>query len=141
MAANDKQVGGAHYKTRAIAPWDFISINCISYLCGNAIKYLVRWRDKGGIADLEKAKHYLEKAIEIFNTYRFPFLYRLGLLFRKQRISVDEFLIANKIVGHEELAIRRIVYWDLKGDLENLNIAIRHIELTIEVEKCRNTKK
>ena len=31
----------------------------------NAIKYLTRWRDKGGIEDLRKAKHYIEKLIEI----------------------------------------------------------------------------
>lgn len=64
-SANDTQVGGTHYKSKAIQPWDFIAINGIPYLEGCAIKYLCRWRDKGGIADLEKAKHYIDKVIEL----------------------------------------------------------------------------
>lgn len=63
--ANDKQVGGSHYKDNAIQPWDYIVRNEIGYLEGNVIKYVSRWKDKGGVADLEKAKHYLEKLIEV----------------------------------------------------------------------------
>lgn len=65
MSVNEKQVGGSHYKSKAIQPWDFIAINGIPYLEGCAIKYLCRWREKGGIADLEKAKHYIDKVIEL----------------------------------------------------------------------------
>lgn len=63
--ANEKQVGGSHYKDNAIQPWDYIVRNEIGYLEGNVIKYVSRWKDKGGVADLEKAKHYLEKLIEV----------------------------------------------------------------------------
>ena len=55
----------AHSKAKPIQLWDFISGNGIPYLEGNAIKYLCRHREKGGVADLEKAKHYIEKLIEI----------------------------------------------------------------------------
>lgn len=65
MSANQKQVSGVHYKDKAIQPWDFISANNIPYLEGNVIKYVSRWREKNGISDLEKAKHYLEKLIEV----------------------------------------------------------------------------
>ena len=65
MTANDKQHGGDHYRTKPIQPWDFIISNGIGFLEGNAIKYLCRWREKGGIDDLEKAKHYIEKLIEV----------------------------------------------------------------------------
>ena len=65
MAANDVQHGGDHYKTKAIQPWDFIISNNIGFLEVNAIKYLCRWRDKGGIQDLEKARHYIDKLIEV----------------------------------------------------------------------------
>ena len=65
MAANDIQHGGDHYKTKAIQPWDFIISNNIGFLEGNAIKYLCRCRDKGGIQDLEKARHYIDKLIEV----------------------------------------------------------------------------
>lgn len=63
--ANKSQVEGTHYLHCAVQPWDYISGNGIPYLEGNIIKYVSRWRDKGGIADLHKAKHYLEKLIEV----------------------------------------------------------------------------
>lgn len=63
--ANDVQVGGDHYKIKSIQPWDFIAANKIGFFEGNAIKYVTRWRDKGGIDDIRKAIHYLEKLIEV----------------------------------------------------------------------------
>ena len=63
--ANARQVGGAHYKDKAIQPWDFIASNKLGYLEGNIIKYVSRWQDKGGIEDLRKARHYLDKLIEV----------------------------------------------------------------------------
>jgi hypothetical protein len=63
--ANAVQVGGTHYKTKAIQPWDYIARNGIGYLEGCAIKYLSRWQDKGGLADLQKARHYIDKLIEL----------------------------------------------------------------------------
>ena len=62
--SNTTQVGGSHYQ-RAIQPWDYIVANDIPYLEGNVIKYVTRWRDKGGIEDLHKAQHYLAKIIEV----------------------------------------------------------------------------
>lgn len=63
--ANDSQVGGSHYKNKAIQPWDFIIANNIGFLDGNAITYLTRWQEKGGIDDLKKAIHFIEKLIEV----------------------------------------------------------------------------
>lgn len=62
---NAKQVGGTHWKEMAIEAWDYIYSNGIGFFEGNAIKYLSRWKKKGGISDLEKAKHYIEKLIEL----------------------------------------------------------------------------
>lgn len=62
--ANEVQVGGSHYKTKAIQPWDFIASNKLPFLEGNVIKYVARWKDKNGLQDLEKAQHYLQKLIE-----------------------------------------------------------------------------
>lgn len=64
-AANTRQVGGRHYKGMPIQPWDFIEQNGIAYLEGTAIKYLARWKKKGGIDDLEKAIHFIQKRIEL----------------------------------------------------------------------------
>jgi len=64
MSANDTQVGGTHYQKK-IQVWDFIVQNEIPYLEGCVIKYVSRWRDKGGIEDLRKAQHYIQKLIEV----------------------------------------------------------------------------
>ena len=65
IRANEQQVGGAHYATKAIQPWDFIIANNLGYLEGNIVKYVSRWKDKGGVQDLKKAQHYLQKLIEV----------------------------------------------------------------------------
>ena len=65
MSALDVQVGGAHYKSMAIQPVEFIHANSIGYFEGNVIKYLCRWRAKNGVADLEKARHYIDLLIEL----------------------------------------------------------------------------
>jgi len=70
MSALDKQVGGGHYKDFPIQPIEFIHKNGIGFCEGNAIKYLCRWRDKNGIQDLEKAKHYIDLLIEMENETR-----------------------------------------------------------------------
>lgn len=58
----DKQVGGDHYKVE-IQPIEYIMKNKLGFCEGNVIKYITRWRNKNGIDDLEKAKHYIELLI------------------------------------------------------------------------------
>lgn len=65
MSANETQVGGDHYKDKAIQPWDYITGNGLAYLEGCIVKYISRHREKGGLEDLHKAKHYLDKLIEV----------------------------------------------------------------------------
>jgi hypothetical protein len=65
MSANDIQISGTHYKTKAIQPWDYIASNNIGYLAGNAIKYLSRYKEKGGADDVRKALHYCQKLLEV----------------------------------------------------------------------------
>ena len=62
--ALDKQVDGDHYKTK-IQPIQYIHANEIGFCEGNVIKYVSRWRKKNGLADLEKAKHYIELLIQL----------------------------------------------------------------------------
>ena len=64
LSANSMQVGGEHYK-KNIQPWDYIIANDLGYLEGNIVKYVSRWKEKGGVQDLKKAQHYLEKLIEV----------------------------------------------------------------------------
>lgn len=65
MSAINSQIGGTHYKDCAIQPVEYIHANGIGYFEGCAIKYLTRWKSKGGVQDLEKAKHYIELLIEL----------------------------------------------------------------------------
>lgn len=62
--ANEKQYGGSHYQKQAIQAWDFITQNKLGYLEGTSIKYISRWKDKGGLEDIRKAIHFLEKLLE-----------------------------------------------------------------------------
>lgn len=59
------QEGGGHYKTLPIQPVQYIHINNLGYCEGNVIKYVTRWRTKGGLEDLRKARHYLDLLIEL----------------------------------------------------------------------------
>ena len=59
-SALDEQVGGDHYKKLGVQPVEFISTINANFFQGNVIKYVTRYKDKNGIKDLEKAKHYLE---------------------------------------------------------------------------------
>lgn len=49
-----------HYTNLKIQPIEYIMQNNIDYCEGNVIKYVSRWKEKGGIEDLEKAKVYLD---------------------------------------------------------------------------------
>jgi len=64
MVANEEQVGGEHYKGKPVEHWDFVLMHKMPYMEAQIFKYVLRWRDKGGIADLHKARHFLAKLIE-----------------------------------------------------------------------------
>ena len=68
--ASEIQIAGNHYKKFAIQPAEFCHINKIPYLEATAIKYLCRWRDKGGFEDLEKAKHFIDLIMEYENAHK-----------------------------------------------------------------------
>lgn len=64
-SALTKQEGGDHYKDMVIQPVEYIHKNKIPFMEGNVIKYCSRWRQKGGIEDLKKARHFLDMLIEM----------------------------------------------------------------------------
>lgn len=59
--------GSSHYRTGGtIQPIEFFEANPqLSFHESNAIKYVYRWRVADGIADLEKAKWYIDRMIEL----------------------------------------------------------------------------
>ena len=65
VSALDVQVAGSHYKDLKIQPVEYIHANGIPFIEGSVIKYVTRWRAKGGVKDLEKARHFLDLLIEM----------------------------------------------------------------------------
>lgn len=64
VPASAKQVGGNHYKKFKIQPWDVIDEYGLDFYAGNALKYLLRQKNDR-LEDLKKARHYLDKLIEL----------------------------------------------------------------------------
>lgn len=62
--ANSTQVAGNHYRT-PIQHWDWVAANNLGYFEGQITKYVCRWRKKNGVQDLHKARHFLDKLIEL----------------------------------------------------------------------------
>ena len=58
------QEGGDHYKTKGIQPVEYILANNMTFIEGCVVKYVTRWKDKGGLEDLNKARHFLDMLIE-----------------------------------------------------------------------------
>lgn len=69
--ANDTQVGGTHYAQEGNPQhWDLVQMFGWDYFQGQITKYLMRWKFKhptpeGRLEDLKKARHFLDKYIEI----------------------------------------------------------------------------
>lgn len=64
MSANSYQVGGTHYES-TIQHWDYVVANDLDYFQAQITKYVTRWKKKNGLRDLQKAKHFLEKYMEV----------------------------------------------------------------------------
>ena len=64
MSATDHQVAGDHYQKLKIQPIEYILANEMQFCEGAIIKYISRWRDKGGVEDLRKIKHFCDFLIE-----------------------------------------------------------------------------
>jgi len=70
LTAGEHQVGGAHYTSKAIQPWEYMEAimseeQFEGYIRGNIIKYISRYPEKGGRVDVEKARHYIDKLLEL----------------------------------------------------------------------------
>ena len=65
--ADKRQEGGRHYKAANPSQehWNLVVAYGWDYFTAQVIKYMMRWEKKGGIQDLKKARHFLDKLIEI----------------------------------------------------------------------------
>ena len=114
MSANDRQVGGTHYKT-AYEHWDLVLAVGLGYMEGQATGYVARWRRKNGLEDLSKALHYVEKLIECRA--------RAAQILRRAShgVALEEiwkFSVANDLSSLERVFMERLAVWRTLGDLE-----------------------
>lgn len=135
--ANDTQVAGTHYRS-AIQHWDFVAARGLGYFEGQVTKYLTRWRKKNGAQDLQKARHFLAKLIELAPQMAAQLAWRThlddmnaqavasssspGLMpkapGRPAHISTDEFLDANGITeSQDRYAIAMVAEWNGNVDI------------------------
>jgi hypothetical protein len=71
--ANSRQVGGDHY--RAVPGeqhWDRVARLGLDYWQAMITRYVERWRLKGGVEDLKKARHFLDKYLELIEAGTVP---------------------------------------------------------------------
>lgn len=61
-------VAPRHYTKHAIQPIVFIMGNDLPFAEGCIVKYVSRWRDRGGVEDLQKARAYLDFLIKQHKT-------------------------------------------------------------------------
>lgn len=64
MSAMDNQVGGTHYTKLAVQPMEYSMRNNLDPCQHTIVKYVTRFRDKGGLEDLEKARDCIDMLIE-----------------------------------------------------------------------------
>ena len=65
VSALNKQESGNHYKDKSIQPIVYIHANNLGFCAGNVVKYVTRYKEKNGAADIRKAIHYLELLLEL----------------------------------------------------------------------------
>lgn len=105
MSALAEQYGGQHYLGFKIQPNVFVAANNWDAFAQNILKYITRWRDKGGLVDLDKAHHYARLRIELrMEPYR---LHGDG----RPTISMNDFIRENGIDVEMEPVLLALELW------------------------------
>lgn len=124
--ANERQIGGDHYKNGVLEHWDVIERYGVGYLEGCATKYIARWRKKNGLQDLEKASHYVQKLLELYDEgVRIP----RGVVPRR---VIAEFCQANSCNVVESGALHMLLHWSDRCHLEEAQKDIRSLVASTE---------
>lgn len=133
--ANDRQVGGDHYQTGGTQHWDMFGPD---YLIGYATKYM-RWRKKGGVQDLEKAIHVVEKLKEVLTQANQP---------KYDHATVATWCRDAGLDWIERRIVHMIMFSTGRNDLDDAIEGIRHLiatapkkEVTLELAKAELSSK
>lgn len=102
-----EQIGGSHYKNFKMQPIELIAKTRCSFIQGNIIKYISRYKEKNGKQDLEKVIHYAQLALELGD--------RGNLGFRKAN-AFSAYCQANELSSAQTRIIQH-VGWDNYGSV------------------------
>lgn len=113
--ANDRQVGGDHYaNSQGVQHWDWVTFLRMPYLLGNATKYVTRYNRKGKPKeDLEKAIHYIEKALQ---EHESGFITPIVYAFPEVAIT-KQFVQDNGLSRDQELVCQLCAAWRTPDEL------------------------
>lgn len=129
MKANDRQVGGQHYRSAA-QHWDFVASQGLGYFEGQITKYVSRWRKKNGLQDLEKAQHFLIKLTELSREDMAPVSVRTLIAVSKGGVDIGDFAAANELTSEEIMVCTRVMDWRATGEpkyLESAGVVLQHM--------------
>ena len=89
------QIGGTHYLKYPVSPINWALDNHINAAEFSILRYLLRYRDKNGIEDLDKAIHYVQ------------ILMRHGFITKNQDAidRIEGFCTANRLSSHQRAAL------------------------------------
>lgn len=118
MTATDPlavQVAGDHYKKLAIQPMVYATANRYDPCAFSILKYVTRWRDKGGVQDLKKALHIaqMRQVPDIEQYLPDPWFVSAT---RSPRIPVSEYIEKNGIPVTEAAILEWLDNWVAKGE-------------------------
>lgn len=112
MSALDKQVGGDHYKTKAMQPVELWAALDLNGFQASIVKYITRHEEKNGAADIDKAEHFFALMVELQPVRWWHKLTTLNDIFsprirqRKVVKHITRYADENGLTGSEQFAIR-----------------------------------
>lgn len=109
--ALETQVGGSHYKNLGMQPVVFSTANRYDPCAFSILKYVTRWRDKNGIQDLQKARHFVELRLADDVAGHLVVYPQSGPTFSP--IPSSTYRALNKLTGVEDEIIRILDDWVL----------------------------
>lgn len=101
--ALQNQVGGLHYRNKAIQPIEIWMANEYDGCIGNSIKYVTRHPEKAGRIDLEKAAHFCELRVATLSPL-WRYRGHVG-------ISIMRYIEANALPKEEAEIVSNLHHW------------------------------
>lgn len=105
MQAVGRQIGGSHYTKMKIQPFEFTAANNWDAFAHTVLKYVSRWRDKGGVQDVEKAYHVAQLRMELQMEHYHPHVKK------RPSITMNEYIRQNQIPPDDEPVLLALELW------------------------------